>query len=103
MLERDARGGTRYIEIIKSQFGVVSVLSTKNTLAARIGFKMKSMAKWIIRNGSSRNGKITSIGNKRRRALLRPRQVLKPMIGMLNLTVKHLFMKLYIMLLMLMV
>jgi hypothetical protein len=24
MLERDARGGTRYIEIIKAQFGVVS-------------------------------------------------------------------------------
>jgi hypothetical protein len=27
MLERDARGGTRYIEIIKAQFGVVSLIS----------------------------------------------------------------------------
>jgi hypothetical protein len=45
MLERDARGGTRYIEIIKAQ-----CMTSKDTLTTSISFKMESMTKGIIRN-----------------------------------------------------
>jgi hypothetical protein len=67
MLERDPRGGTQRLtnksRTVKLNIPIIS-LTSKDTLATSIGFKMKRMAKWIIRNRSSSNSKITSISNK---------------------------------------